>query len=402
MPRVQHFSCSVGIPVYAVDFIDDDVLVYAGGGGAGRSGVANAIRIARIDGPGQRLEQLAEIKLSRDEDAPMCMTVDRQGQRILCAINSVASDMKQRQNKSLRVFSFQLGESDKEGSFSSEIKPSASSASLNITDPEHYQKVLRLSQHGSTLLSAGTDGTLALQEYPSLRSLWPSDSREFAATEIYDGSFAESGAAVVLASAAKLKVLSTVPPGKEGNEHGPTVLQTIQNPALGGNGTCAFRAARFGRGDASRNKLFTVVNASGDAGGRGKRSASARKSFVTAWNAETWDLIETKHVSDKPVTSFDVSSDGTRLGFSSSDLSVGVLDSHNLRPLVRILSAHSFPATCIRFSPSGKYLVSGSADNTLRLVELNSVVTADGLSIPWTVLFTLFLLILAVYLQKVL
>jgi hypothetical protein len=30
-------------------------------------------------------------------------------------------------------------------------------------------------------------------------------------------------------------------------------------------------------------------------------------SFITAWDADSWDLIETRHVSDRPVTVFDVS-----------------------------------------------------------------------------------------------
>jgi hypothetical protein len=43
MSRAQHFSAPAGLPVYALTFLSEDVLAYAGGGGAGRSGVANAI-----------------------------------------------------------------------------------------------------------------------------------------------------------------------------------------------------------------------------------------------------------------------------------------------------------------------------------------------------------------------
>lgn len=39
-----------------------------------------------------------------------------------------------------------------------------------------------------------------------------------------------------------------------------------------------------------------------------------------------------------------------------------------LQPLLSILKAHDFPSTCLRFSPDSKLLISGSADNTLRVV----------------------------------
>ena len=129
---------------------------------------------------------------------------------------------------------------------------------------------------------------VALQEYPSLRPAWPVGSREFSGEEIYDGDFSESGAVVVLASATRLKVLGGVPvdttvdPASE--DKTPKIIQTIQNPALGGKAACSFRAARFGRGDASRNKLYTIVNAS--SGGKGKGKGAARKRYL-------WSKVDT-------------------------------------------------------------------------------------------------------------
>ena len=43
MTRVTHHTFSVGVPVYAIEFVTEDIIIYAGGGGASRSGVANVV-----------------------------------------------------------------------------------------------------------------------------------------------------------------------------------------------------------------------------------------------------------------------------------------------------------------------------------------------------------------------
>ena len=117
---------------------------------------------------------------------------------------------------------------------------------------------------------------LAIQRYPSLEATSASTSDAFQGSEIQDGDFAESGALVVLASASKLKVLNAIVAKTESKDSVGSVVQTIQNPALGGQSACNFRSARFGRGDISRDKLFTVVNSLPDKKGKGK----TRKRFV--------------------------------------------------------------------------------------------------------------------------
>ncbi|KAK0549103.1 glycosylphosphatidylinositol anchor biosynthesis [Tilletia horrida] len=373
---MKHFSAPADLPVYALDFLTEDVVVYAGGGGAGRSGVKNAIRTARVDVPSESIKELSRLELSRDEDAPMCIAVNKSLGSLVAGINSVAEKVKANQNESLRVFDFEVKESDNDKEDKDPASPSELSAtvtfvksapSLPITNPEEYQFVLHT--------------------FPSLTPAWQTPEDAFtngsgSAEELYSADFSFDSEQVVIASGQKIKVFSTSPApldtsssssGEKSDSSNSSVkrplkIQTILNPALGGAGPCTFRAARFGRAPTSEKVLFTVVNA-----GPGKGSAKGkRKSFVSSWNAETWELVQTRHVADKPITAFDVSADGKLLAFGCSDLSVGVLDAKTLRPVLRILDAHSFPPTCIKLSPSGKTLVSGSADNTLRVIEIPS------------------------------
>lgn len=114
MVRTSHFSQQVDLPVYAVDFVAPRVLVYVGGGGASKSGVKNKLVLAALEEelsakePKAQLQTLAELQLSGDEDAPMCMAVDRVGQVIACSVNSSPATLAEGNNKTLRLFRYTL------------------------------------------------------------------------------------------------------------------------------------------------------------------------------------------------------------------------------------------------------------------------------------------------------
>ncbi|KAJ9478908.1 WD_REPEATS_REGION domain-containing protein [Pseudozyma hubeiensis] len=470
MARTQHFPVQAKIPIYSVGFVDDNVIVYSGGGGASRSGVTNAVVAAHVDLSAQTIHKLDELKLSRDEDAPMAMSVNTAKSQLVCGINNAPDDVKQGTNQPIRVFDYSLQESAATGDAATtedekaapsadkgkakqqdikvELQFTKAASSMHIQDPEQYVKVVAFSPNGRMLAIASTDGQVALHRYPALSPVWndagePSSSalaaaeakdtsisipsRDFDNSEIYDADFSHSNTHVVFTSSSKLVVYATDPfiesiaPDAETNadtsadaaEGYAQTIQTIKNPALGGKGPCSFRAARFGRGDASKEKLFTVVNAA-PAGGKGPK-AKIRKSFVTAWDADSWELIETRHVSDRPVTVFDVSPDGKFLAYGSSDLSIGVLDAKTLRPVLKILHAHDFPPTCLKFNPASNLLISASADNTLRVIPipakalLESAASAGGalafisetrMGFYTTIFLSLFIAALALWLQR--
>lgn len=80
------------------------------------------------------------------------------------------------------------------------------------------------------------------------------------------------------------------------------------------------------------------------------------------------------------------SPDGRFLAFGSSDYTIGILDAntlgvrsllahlkikaHSFQPLLTILKSHEFPPTTLRFNPTSSLLVSGSADNSVRVISV--------------------------------
>ncbi|GAA6053269.1 hypothetical protein JCM3770_002687 [Rhodotorula araucariae] len=382
------FPLDVRFPVYSIAWTDDTSLVLAGGGGSSRTGVKNRISVYTLDLARRQLDLADEHDLSKDEDAPMTVAIHPQSKTLVAGINSSAAQLETGVNENLRVFSYD----DKA------IKYDKRKQTITSTDPDHYQKVTAFSRAApsSPLLAVGTTNSqLSLLTFPALEDVLPSLSYD--GDEIYDADFNDDGDMLVGTSSNKLCVWSTKD-AAEGATDEPEPLQVIERPVLKKELACTFRAAKFGRGVTGAN-LYTVVNAA-PAGRVRKPPAGSKKAFVSLWDARAWKLLKTRTVSQKPVTAFDVSDDGTLLAYGSSDLSVGILDAVTLRPILTVLHAHDFPVTALKFNPSASVLVSGSADNSIRVIEVPSAAQRGGNSTTYTLLMTLLVLILAVLIQQ--
>ncbi|KAI8455525.1 WD40-repeat-containing domain protein [Phakopsora pachyrhizi] len=157
--------------------------------------------------------------------------------------------------------------------------------------------------------------------------------------------------------------------------------------------TCSFRTAKFGRG-LNSNLIYAIINQLPRNPTKSKKKPSIlikyelilsispkkfsktdqRTNQIEKEDDETTEtelrVLKSRSISQKPVTSFDLSSNGELVGIASSDLSLSILDANTLRCLSTILHAHEFPVTSLKFSPSGNRLLSCSADMTIRSIEI--------------------------------
>lgn len=210
-----------------------------------------------------------------------------------------------------------------------------------------------------------------------------------------------------------------------------------------------FSARRVVVHDGEPASLYTIVNTIPPRSARGGK----RSSYVCVYqqlgaeDESKWTLSKTRSASGKAITVFDVkwvipprcfrpgrkdgtdairnSAKGSLLAYGSSDLSIGVLDAktlavcsfhhrhcfglrfltnslHSMQPVVSILNAHEFPATVLRFNPSGTLLMSGSADNSVRVMEVPAMVGSGGAmsSVILYVLLALLAILAAVVLRQ--
>jgi len=392
--RTKHTPHSLpAFPVYSSAFISENELVLGGGGGQSKTGIKNKLRLYRID-TDKHIELLHEFELEKGEDAPMSMAAHPSARSLACGVNSSVEALQGGANQNCRVFDVE----DKR------LALSKSQSTLSINELEDdFQKVTVFSPSGNLLAAAGTKD-LSLLRYPSLSPA--ADPVHLDKGEIYDASF--SSKTLVVATTVSLLVYALPPSeaqdksekaaGKE-KENALAALQllkTVERPTLPGNNAgSSFRSVRFHPQD--EKVLYTLINAVPP---RTRTKSSPRRAFVCKWDTEKWEVTKMRKVGDKGVTCFDVSPNGRFVAFGSSDYTVGILDAKTLAPLITILKAHDFPPTTLRFNTASNLLVSGSADNTIRVVTVPENLGAISWTFWVTIILTLLVLLFAFIAQR--
>ncbi|WVW81734.1 hypothetical protein I302_103730 [Kwoniella bestiolae CBS 10118] len=379
MTRTAHHPHPTpSFPVYCLDWADDDTLILGGGGGASRSGIQNKLKVCKVTPDGRSVKYLSEYTLSNEEDAPMTLAVNRDSKQLITGVNGSSSIVKEGKNEHCRVYSY----SDEKVDFVKGQK----TIQAEWSDDYPYQKLTTLSPSSKILAIGTTDDRVTLLHYPSLDIALPSFQTD---SELADLDWGGEDGEWLIATTTKAILLYHVKSAESEKENVQIKLelkQTIYTPSLDIN-PVAFRSAKFSRNPSTPLTIHAVLNAT-----KSSKRGAPRKSFVVTFGLVSepskapltkeevqtskekedslgkWDVVARREVGGKPVTVFDVSNDGKLIAYGCSDLSIGILDSKTLAPLLKILHAHSFPPTALKFNSSASLLVSASADNTIRVI----------------------------------
>ncbi|KAK7049640.1 hypothetical protein VNI00_005671 [Paramarasmius palmivorus] len=383
--RVKHTNHTLpSFPVYSSAFLSESQLVLGGGGGAANAGIKNKLRVlnVNIDDLGVDLENEIQYELTKGEDAPMSMAAWPKDGSFACGINSVPDKLKQGQNENCRV--------------------------LQVKDGK-----LSVVRTKGTLIPA-EDKEVDLDDYQlhllSYSSLAPVSAPITTEKEIYDASFSCSGDEIVLATTANLQVYSipsttgTISKGSKKGKKKVTSLKlekTLEVPSSFTGGS--FRSTKFH--PVTPNILYSIVNTTQPRSRSSRSKTPARQAFICKWQfdekAGSWSIEKQRKVGEKGVTTFSISPDGKFLAYGSSDLSIGILDAVTLASVSTILNAHDFPPTTIAFNTSSKLLVSGSADNSIRIVKLpDDIRSSTGWNFFLILLITILVMVVAFAVQQ--
>ncbi|KAJ2509382.1 hypothetical protein GGI11_005906 [Coemansia sp. RSA 2049] len=343
---------SVGFPIACIGVTQSNEIVLGGGGGSGRSGVRNKLAVYAIESKNNaaKLKKAHELELSSEEDAPTCIAANPKGKAIVSSINRSKAAIEKGQNKNCRVFTVAK----------TSINGGKSANTICSANDYDYQKCMTFDPLGKLVAAGASDGTVAVLQYPAMHPAFPFVE---AADEVNDVSFNAEGKWLAVATNDELKILKA----KTGS-----VVQTIDNPHTSSGQPAVFRFARFGgeaggvlRFAASKTKtrmqdaMYTVLN-----------TRSRKQAYIAIWNTLTWTRIATRPVSNSPITTFATSRDGRLLAFATASLQIGICDAHTLRLLARIHNAHAFAITALAFDNTGRFLVSGSADETCQVIAI--------------------------------
>ncbi|KAK4688290.1 prolactin regulatory element-binding protein, partial [Tremellales sp. Uapishka_1] len=426
MTRTAHHPHPTpAFPVYCLDWADDDTLIMGGGGGASRSGIINKLKLCKVSKDGKKIDYANELHLSMDEDAPMTMDVDRsvgacpehakianvnlKTKQLITGINASSSSIKEGSNQHCRVFSY----ADEKLA----LVRGQNTIHASWSDDYPWQKFTTLSPSGSLLAVGSTDNRIAILRFPSLEPVWP--SFQSGDGELVDLDWGGEGGEWLAVTTTSAILLYHATDGDIVRLH---LRQTIFPPTLDIS-PVVFRAARFSPTHTSPPAIHAALNATKKPSKRGAPVkafictfgvvAAASKAPITPGEKDAigektggkepeevgkWDVIVRREVAGKPITVLDVSENGKLLSYGCSDLSIGILDSKTLTPLLKILHSHSFPPTALKFNPSASLLVSASADNTIRVVMVPA--RFGGVSLPLVAFLLAILAIIAAMVMR--
>ncbi|SAM07106.1 hypothetical protein [Absidia glauca] len=338
MVRVVTFKKRVDFPVYGLQFSLDNQLVAVGGGGANNSGTKNKIVILSIEAERKRLKETSSLELSEQEDCAMSVATHPQLPMIAAGINSSQEQIQQGQNEQCRLY-------DTHGGRIKQVNTTCTSSSKN---PEDYQKITRFSYSGKYLLTGTTDGKVSVLNVSKLSVVFP----PLRFQNVQDADIDTTETHFAIATTKALIILSV----QDG-----TVEQVIDSPCLNRYTQCDYRACRY-----VNNKLYAIVNPT---------TKGSKGAFVCVWNLnkrKPYPLrkARTCRISRKNITSFCLSDKGDLLAYASTDLSVGLVDTSTLRPVLKVNKAHGFAITSLSFDHTGKYLASAGADNCCHIMVI--------------------------------
>ncbi|KAF8339149.1 uncharacterized protein EI90DRAFT_2465460 [Cantharellus anzutake] len=120
-------------PVWSAGFISDTRLVLGGGGGTGRTGVKNKLRLYDVQDGGEKIELLNESLMEKDEDAPMTLAVNPQDGSLVCGVNASSESIEKGVNEHCRLYRMK----------GNELSLENQKQFISTNDVEVYQTLLR-------------------------------------------------------------------------------------------------------------------------------------------------------------------------------------------------------------------------------------------------------------------
>uniref|UniRef100_A0A2P2KSL5 Uncharacterized protein n=1 Tax=Rhizophora mucronata TaxID=61149 RepID=A0A2P2KSL5_RHIMU len=301
----------------------DHYVVLAGGGGEGRSGIPNAVVLARFDFASNSLSPQPVAKLGIGSDLPYRMVVHPGGDGLICALP-----------KSCRLFEWDEVEDNEDNKLGVKLSEKA----LTQLEDIGQQLALAFNTEGSVLAVGGEDGNIRVFKWPSMEIIL---NEAQAHKSVKDLCFSPDGKFLVS--------LGTRGPGRVWDVTSSTVVTSlsIENGEI-------FASCRFCQTN-DKTQVLHIAAITGKGG-----------SIVT-WKTSPWGRIRSKHIVKEPVSSLNVSPDGKHLAVGTAQGDVLLLDATNMQIQMMIRQAHLGIVTALGFSHDSRALISASMDSSARV-----------------------------------
>ncbi|GAV53859.1 hypothetical protein ZYGR_0AK03610 [Zygosaccharomyces rouxii] len=327
-------NCSIGYPIYGAKFLNNRMLLIAGGGGEGNNGIPNKLTVLRVDFAKKKvIKRFREITLDPNDDSPT--TLDVANDTILMGCNENSEKIKRGEgNHHLRKFLFE----------NEHLKFVAGIDFDRSKQAEDYTKLIYLSRDGSV-------GAVASSAIPTvIRIIDPKELTEKyeieTGHEVKDMHFAPDGKVISYITASTLEVISIV------------------------TGRFIIRKTDFDPNySLSKIKFLTddvVLIAAALKKGPGivMVKISLRSGSAT--------VLKTKFITNKfkGVTAMDVDHKNELAVLAGSDNSLSIVKLKDLSLGRTFKQVHTFAITRVSFSSDSSLIASVSAANTVHVIKV--------------------------------
>ncbi|KAL2892634.1 SEC12-like protein 2 [Bienertia sinuspersici] len=300
-----------------------EILVLAGGGGEGRSGIPNALLLSQFDSTSNSLSSQPVFRFGTADELPYRMAVHPRGDGLICSFP-----------KSCRWFDWDMNNNND----NRELSLKSSDKVLTKLEDVGQQLALTFSEDGSLLAVGGEDGKIKVFKWPSLEVLVDEETTYTSVKDLHfsiDGKHLVSvghGGPCKVWDVASSKAVASLP--KENDEN--------------------FGFCRFSQSSERDQVLYTT--AMRDKGGS-----------IISWNTKSWKRIASNHITRDPVSAFNVSIDGKLLAIGTIQGDVLIIDSSKMRVQMIVKKAHMGLVTALTFSHDSRALGSASMDSSVRV-----------------------------------
>ncbi|CAN1139619.1 SEC12-like protein 2 [Linum perenne] len=338
-------------------------VVLAGGGGEGRSGIANAVIVAHFDFSSGSLSPEPVAKLVLGSELPYRMALHPKGDGLICALQN-----------SCRFFKWD--ETEENGTHKLGVKESEKS--LDQLQDVGQQLALVYDTDCSTLAVGGEEGNLRIFKWPSMELIL---NEAQAHSSVKDLCFSPDGKFLVS--------LGSRGPGRVWDVPSAKVVATLPN----GNDEM-FSCCRFVQ--TRDNSLILYIAA-----------ITGRGGSIVTWSTSSWKRLRSKHVVGDSILAFNASPDGRLLAIGTAQGDVVVLDSTKMGVQMMVRKAHLGFVTALAFSHDSRALVSASMDSSARVTLIKEKKKGmykyyhiTGGSSLWIIILVIILAILAYFLKE--
>lgn len=372
---------NVGFPIYGLRFINSKTLLAVGGGGEGNNGIPNKITAIKchFNAPdkNRRLQKFREITLPSNEDSPMCVDVSR-----------VVDDDHVRY--SLFVGCNQSTQLVKSMSINNNLRK------YHFTDEEHLRFVDAVQFDENVLPES-------VGEYPKIVHLTPDNTVGALMTskvplEIY----IFNPETLVLGLRYEPQVSGEVKDFHlSGHDEGQSLVYitaSVIEAISSSDGSILSSTTKAPK--ATANKLakyfFSKVRFVGEsrvvvaAALRSGKGAAIFEYDLAKQKITNERVISTKM---KGVVAIDISAATGIIAAAGNDFSVTLIRASDLKVIKVFPNLHKFAITSLSFAPNGKRLATGSASNTLNVVNIPAKIASSG-SLIGTLFQYLFFIVL--------